>query len=138
MNNSITSATYIRNLNYGLRRRLSDFLDPQDMWKEVLISIRKPSGEFRYSQHHLRWVNKTTCCDVRVAVAYSIIYLILRVFTVHYRKFEGLVAQGKSPTVELLNDWGTSNSTVGELVDILKSHKLLAAAGLLLPGMDFA
>ncbi|XP_053174948.1 interleukin-1 receptor-associated kinase 4 [Scomber japonicus] len=102
MSNSVTPATYIRNLNYSLRRRLSDFLDPQDTWKEVLISIRKPSGEFRYSQHHLR-------------------------------KFEGLVAQGRSPTVELLNDWGTSNSTVGELVDILKSHKLLAAACVLLP-----
>lgn len=66
------------------------------------------------------------------------ISLTHRVFTVFYRKFEGLVAQGKSPTVELLNDWGTSNSTVGELVDILKSHKLLAAACVLLPGMDFA
>ncbi|KAM7414926.1 hypothetical protein PAMA_019647 [Pampus argenteus] len=95
MSNSITSGTYIRNLNYSLYRKLSDFLDPQDRWKEVIVSIRKPSGQFR--------------------------------------KFEGLVAQGKSPTVELLNDWGTVNSTVGELVDILKSHKLLAAASLLLP-----
>ncbi|KAM7414927.1 hypothetical protein PAMA_019647 [Pampus argenteus] len=102
MSNSITSGTYIRNLNYSLYRKLSDFLDPQDRWKEVIVSIRKPSGQFRYTQHHLR-------------------------------KFEGLVAQGKSPTVELLNDWGTVNSTVGELVDILKSHKLLAAASLLLP-----
>lgn len=45
------------------------------------------------------------------------------------------MAQGKSPTVELLNDWGTTNCTVGELVDILKSHGLLAAVSLLLPGM---
>lgn len=37
--------------------------------------------------------------------------------------------------MELLADWGTTNSTVGELVDILKSHKLLAAANVLLPGM---
>lgn len=51
------------------------------------------------------------------------------------RRFAGLVAQGKSPTEELLADWGTSNCTVGELVDILKSHKLLAAAAILLPGM---
>lgn len=105
MNNSVTSATYIRNLNYSLRRKLSEFLDPHESWKDVIVSIRKPSGELRYSQHHLR-------------------------------KFEGLVAQGKSPTVELLNDWGTSNSTVGELVDILKSNKLLAAASLLLPVED--
>nr|AJZ70421.1 interleukin-1 receptor-associated kinase 4 [Oplegnathus fasciatus] len=102
MNNSVTSATYVRNLSYRLRRKLSDFLDPQDRWKDVIVSIRKPSGEFRYSQHHVR-------------------------------RFEGLVAQGKSPTVELLADWGTTNSTVGELVDILKSHKLLAAACVLLP-----
>ncbi|XP_076589150.1 interleukin-1 receptor-associated kinase 4 [Chaetodon auriga] len=102
MNKSVTSATYIRNLSYSLRRELSDFLDPQENWKDVIVSIRKPSGEFRYTQHHVR-------------------------------RFEGLIAQGKSPTVELLADWGTTNSTVGELVDILKSNKLLAAASVLLP-----
>lgn len=51
------------------------------------------------------------------------------------RRFERLVAQGESPTVALLADWGTTNSTVGELVDILKSHKLLAAASILLPDL---
>nr|AIS23539.1 IRAK-4 [Plectorhinchus goldmanni] len=102
MNNSVSSGTYIRNIGYGLRRKLADFLDPQERWKDVIVSIRKPSGELKYSQHHVR-------------------------------RFEGLVAQGKSPTVELLNDWGTTNSTVGDLVDILKSHKLLAAACVLLP-----
>uniref|UniRef100_A0A3B5N204 Interleukin-1 receptor-associated kinase 4 n=1 Tax=Xiphophorus couchianus TaxID=32473 RepID=A0A3B5N204_9TELE len=100
MSSSLTSATYIRNISYGLRRQLSDFLDPQDRWKDVIVSIRKPSGEPRYSQ-------------------------------LHVRRFEGLVTQGKSPTVELLNDWGTTNCTVGELVDILKSRNLLAAASLL-------
>uniref|UniRef100_A0A3Q1J6R4 Interleukin-1 receptor-associated kinase 4 n=1 Tax=Anabas testudineus TaxID=64144 RepID=A0A3Q1J6R4_ANATE len=104
MSNSVTSATYIRHLSYGLRRKLSDFLDPQDRWKDVIVSIRKPSGDLRYSQHHVR-------------------------------RFEGLLAQGRSPTVELLNDWGTTNCTVGELVDILKSHKLLAAACVLIPGI---
>lgn len=102
MSNSVTSATYVRNLSYSLRRQLSDFLDPHDRWKDVIVSIRKPGGDYRYTQHHVR-------------------------------RFEGLVAQGKSPTVELLADWGTTNSTVGELVDILKSNKLLAAACLLLP-----
>ncbi|XP_013764996.1 interleukin-1 receptor-associated kinase 4 [Pundamilia nyererei] len=106
MDNPVTSATYIRNIGFRLRRKLSDFLDPQDRWKEVLVDIQKPSGEPRYSQ-------------------------------LHVRRFEGLVAQGRSPTVELLNDWGTTNSTVGELVDILKSHELLAAASVLLPGMTF-
>ncbi|XP_051238374.1 interleukin-1 receptor-associated kinase 4 isoform X1 [Dicentrarchus labrax] len=105
MNNSVTSATYIRNLSYSLRRKLSDFLDPQERWKDVIVSIRKPNGDFRYTQHHVR-------------------------------RFEGLVKQGRSPTVELLVEWGTTNSTVGELVDILKSHKLLAAASVLLPVED--
>ncbi|XP_030281814.1 interleukin-1 receptor-associated kinase 4 isoform X4 [Sparus aurata] len=102
MNNSVTSATYIRNLSYSLLRKVSDFLDPQDRWRDVMVSIRKSNGDSRYSQHHVR-------------------------------RFEGLVVQGKSPTVELLRDWGTTNSTVGELVDILKSHRLLAAASVLLP-----
>ncbi|KAM4734633.1 interleukin-1 receptor-associated kinase 4 [Anableps anableps] len=107
MSISLTSATYIRNISYGLRRQLSDYLDPQDRWKDVIVSIRKPSGELRYSQ-------------------------------LHVRRFEGLVTQGKSPTVELLNDWGTTNCTVGELVDILKSHNLLAAVSLLLPGEEYS
>ncbi|KAM8751812.1 interleukin-1 receptor-associated kinase 4 isoform 2-T3 [Acanthopagrus schlegelii] len=102
MNNSVTSATYIRNLSYSLLRKVSDFLDPQDRWRDVMVSIRKPNGDSRYSQHHVR-------------------------------RFEALVVQGKSPTVELLRDWGTTNSTVGELVDILKSHRLRAAASVLLP-----
>lgn len=102
MNNSVTSATYIRNLSYSLRRQLTDFLDPQERWKDVIVSIRKPGGDCRYTQHHVR-------------------------------RFEGLVPQGKSPTMELLADWGTTNTTVGELVDILKSNQLQAAARLLLP-----
>ncbi|KAI3371144.1 hypothetical protein L3Q82_023773 [Scortum barcoo] len=81
-----------------LRRKLSDFLDPQDRWKDVIVDIRKPSGEFR--------------------------------------RFEGVVAHGGSPTLELLADWETTNSTVGDLVDILKRHKLLAAACVLLPGFS--
>ncbi|KAF7660779.1 hypothetical protein LDENG_00275300 [Lucifuga dentata] len=102
MNNKATSATYVRNLSLSLRRKLSDFLDPQERWKDVIVSIRNPNGELRYSQSHVR-------------------------------RFEALVAQGRSPTLELLHDWGTSNCTVGELVDILKSHMLLAPASVLLP-----
>lgn len=56
MNNSVTSATYIRNLSYSLLRKVSDFLDPQDRWRDVMVSIRKPNGDSRYSQHHVRWV----------------------------------------------------------------------------------
>ncbi|XP_077373474.1 interleukin-1 receptor-associated kinase 4 isoform X2 [Festucalex cinctus] len=102
MNDAVTRSTYIRKLPYSVLRLVADFLDPVDVWKEVIISIRKSDGEFRYTQ-------------------------------LHVRRFEGVVAQGKSPTVELLRDWGMFNATVGELVDILKSRKLLAPANVLLP-----
>lgn len=102
MSHSVTSGTYIRHLGFGARRKLSDFLDPDDRWRDVMGSVRKPSGEFLYSR-------------------------------LHAKRFEGLHAQGKSPTQALLDDWGTTNSTVGELVEILKSHQLLAAASVLLP-----
>lgn len=56
-------------------------------------------------------------------------------FCLCLRRFDGLVRQGKSATEELLSDWGTTNCTVGDLVDILKSQKLWSAASFLLPGM---
>lgn len=102
MSTSVTPSTYIRNLSFSLRRKLSHFLDPEESWKDVMMCVRRPSGELRYCQHHVR-------------------------------QFELLIQQGKSPTTELLNDWGTTNCTVRDLVDILKSQKLLAAACLLLP-----
>lgn len=102
MSNPVTPSTYIRNLSFSLRRKLSYFLDPQDRWKDVIMCIQKPSGELKYCQHHVR-------------------------------QFELMIPQGKSPTTELLNDWGTTNCTVRDLVDILKSQDLLAAACLLLP-----
>lgn len=52
----------------------------------------------------------------------------------HIRRFEGVVHMGKSPTAELLFDWGTTNATVQELVEILIKSHFLAAASLLLPG----
>lgn len=56
MGTPVTSGTYIRKLSYSVRRELADYLDPQDRWKDVIILIRKPSGDDRYSQHHVRWV----------------------------------------------------------------------------------
>lgn len=44
------------------------------------------------------------------------------------------MSRGKSPSTELLYDWGTTNATVGELVDILVGLKLFAPACVLLPG----
>ncbi|XP_061323773.1 interleukin-1 receptor-associated kinase 4 isoform X3 [Pezoporus flaviventris] len=41
---------------------------------------------------------------------------------------------GKSPTCELLYDWGTTNCTVADLVDLLIRNQFLAPASLLLPG----
>lgn len=52
----------------------------------------------------------------------------------HIRRFEAFVQMGKSPTCELLYDWGTTNCTVGDLVDLLIRNQFLAPASLLLPG----
>ncbi|XP_026856873.2 interleukin-1 receptor-associated kinase 4 isoform X3 [Electrophorus electricus] len=81
MSNPVTSETLIRKLKHSVLKNLSDFLDPHDEWKTVLMDIQKPTGEPRYTQ-------------------------------LHVRRFQRLVAQGKSPTVELLFDWGTTDSTV--------------------------
>ncbi|XP_074050970.1 interleukin-1 receptor-associated kinase 4 isoform X2 [Macrotis lagotis] len=51
----------------------------------------------------------------------------------YVRRFEGLIQAGKSPTSELLFDWGTTNCTVGDLVDLLIRNEFLAPARLLLP-----
>lgn len=50
-----------------------------------------------------------------------------------FRRFEAVVLQGKSPTMEMLFDWGTTDCTVGDLVEILLRHQLLAAVSVLLP-----
>lgn len=50
------------------------------------------------------------------------------------RRFEAFVQMGKSPTCELLYDWGTTNCTVGDLVDLLIRNQFLAPARLLVPG----
>ncbi|XP_004694842.1 PREDICTED: interleukin-1 receptor-associated kinase 4 [Condylura cristata] len=102
MNKPITSSTYVRSLNFGLIRKLSDFIDPQEGWKKLAVAIKKPSGEERYNQFHIR-------------------------------RFEALLQTGKSPTCELLFDWGTTNCTVGELVDLLVQNDFFAPASLLLP-----
>ncbi|XP_027566632.1 interleukin-1 receptor-associated kinase 4 [Pipra filicauda] len=50
----------------------------------------------------------------------------------HIRRFEAFVQMGKSPTCELLFDWGTTNCTVADLVDLLIRNQFLAPASLLL------
>ncbi|XP_011366470.1 interleukin-1 receptor-associated kinase 4 isoform X1 [Pteropus medius] len=102
MNKSITPSTYVRCLNVGLIRKLSDFIDPQEGWKKLAVAIKKPSGDDRYNQFHIR-------------------------------RFEALLQTGKSPTCELLFDWGTTNCTVGDLVDLLVQNEFFAPASLLLP-----
>ncbi|KAM8979164.1 interleukin-1 receptor-associated kinase 4 [Sarcophilus harrisii] len=102
MNKTITSSTYVRCLNVGLIRQLADFIDPQEGWKKLAVDIKKPSGDSRYNQFHIR-------------------------------RFESLFQSGKSPTSELLFDWGTTNCTVGDLVDLLIRNEFLAPARLLLP-----
>ncbi|XP_077194735.1 interleukin-1 receptor-associated kinase 4 isoform X1 [Paroedura picta] len=51
----------------------------------------------------------------------------------HMRRFEALTQMGKSPTCELLYDWGTLNCTVSDLVDLLIRNQFLTPASLLLP-----
>ncbi|XP_011890657.1 PREDICTED: interleukin-1 receptor-associated kinase 4 isoform X3 [Cercocebus atys] len=102
MNKPITPSTYVRCLNVGLIRKLSDFIDPQEGWKKLAVAIKKPSGDDRYNQFHIR-------------------------------RFEALLQTGKSPTSELLFDWGTTNCTVGDLVDLLIQNEFFAPASLLLP-----
>ncbi|XP_066114252.1 interleukin-1 receptor-associated kinase 4 [Saccopteryx bilineata] len=102
MNKPITPSTYVRCLNVGLIRKLSDFIDPQEGWKKLAVAIKKPSGDDRYNQFHIR-------------------------------RFEALLQTGKSPTSELLFDWGTTNCTVGDLVDLLVQNEFFAPASLLLP-----
>lgn len=41
---------------------------------------------------------------------------------------------GGSATIDLLQDWGTKNRTVGDLVDLFKKMKHCVAANLVLPG----
>lgn len=102
MTKPITSSTYVRSLNVGLIRKLADFLDPQEGWKKLAVAIKKPSGDERYNQFHIR-------------------------------RFEALPLAGKSPTSELLFDWGTTNCTVGDLVELLVQNEFFAPASLLLP-----
>ncbi|XP_059103844.1 interleukin-1 receptor-associated kinase 4 [Peromyscus eremicus] len=102
MNKPLTPSTYVRSLNVGIIRKLSDFIDPQEGWKKLAVAIKKPSGDDRYNQFHIR-------------------------------RFEALLQTGKSPTCELLFDWGTTNCTVGDLVDLLVQIELFAPATLLLP-----
>lgn len=102
MNKPLTPSTYVRSLNVGILRKLSDFIDPQEGWKKLAVAIKKPSGDDRYNQFHIR-------------------------------RFEALLQTGKSPTCELLFDWGTTNCTVGDLVDLLVQVELFAPATLLLP-----
>lgn len=64
----------------------------------------------------------------------SIYILILFLCYLLLRRFEALLQTGKSPTCELLFDWGTTNCTVGDLVDLLVQNEFFAPASLLLPG----
>ncbi|XP_045143149.1 interleukin-1 receptor-associated kinase 4 isoform X3 [Echinops telfairi] len=102
MSKPITPSTYVRCLTFGIIRKLSDYIDPQEGWKKLAVAIKNPSGDDRYNQLHIR-------------------------------RFEALLLSGKSPTSELLFDWGTTNCTVGDLVDLLVQNEFLAPASLLLP-----
>ena len=48
--------------------------------------------------------------------------------------FELELNRGKSPTEQLISDWGTSNATVQDLVNILEELEMLSCIDILLPG----
>ncbi|XP_053528887.1 interleukin-1 receptor-associated kinase 4-like [Artibeus jamaicensis] len=54
MNKPVTPSTYVHCLNVGLIRELSDFIDLREGWKKLAVAIKKPSGDDRYNQFHLR------------------------------------------------------------------------------------
>ncbi|XP_036152942.1 interleukin-1 receptor-associated kinase 4 isoform X1 [Myotis myotis] len=129
MNKPITPSTYVRCLNVGLIRKLSDFIDPQEGWKKLAVAIKKPSGDDRYNQFHIR--NKWSLRPHHPERARS--RLISEAKQGRAWRFEALLQTGKSPTSELLFDWGTTNCTVGDLVDLLIQNEFFAPASLLLP-----
>ncbi len=65
-------------------------------------------------------------CSVRLLGGCSLSSVCLQ-------EVEAVVLQGKSPTMEMLFDWGTTDCSVGDLVEILLRHQLLAAVSVLLP-----
>lgn len=67
---------------------------------------------------------------LEVVISFFVILVLIYLF----RRFEAFVQMGKSPTCELLYDWGTTNCTVADLVDLLIRNQFLAPASLLLPG----
>ncbi|XP_063783413.1 interleukin-1 receptor-associated kinase 4 [Pseudophryne corroboree] len=67
---------------------------------------------------------KTIAMDIRKASGEP------RYTQFHIRRFEGIIQKGKSPTHELLYDWGTTNCTVHDLTDLLMRNGFLAAASL--------
>lgn len=69
----------------------------------------------------------------RIAVAIKTPSGEPRYTQLHIRRFEGCFQMGKSPTCELLHDWGTTNCTVSDLVDLLDRNQFVAAARLLIP-----
>lgn len=68
----------------------------------------------------------------------KVVFFLMLVLIYLLRRFEAFVKMGKSPTCELLYDWGTTNCTVGDLVDLLIRNQFLAPASLLLPGNHYS
>ncbi|XP_074652470.1 interleukin-1 receptor-associated kinase 4-like isoform X2 [Tubulanus polymorphus] len=93
--------TFIRNLSPATKQQLETFLDPNDLWKKLIIEIKLPGGGNKYSSNH---VNVIEC--------------------------EGNKKE-QSPTRILLMDWGTTNATLGQLITALAHAKIYSAADFL-------
>lgn len=83
-----------------------------------------------------KWIFWSFAFNLFPSVVLELIFsfFVILVLTYLLRKFEAFVQMGKSPTCELLYDWGTTNCTVADLVDLLIRNQFLVPASLLLPG----
>ncbi|XP_070559071.1 interleukin-1 receptor-associated kinase 4-like [Ptychodera flava] len=109
MSSKIKPETYIRKLPFGKFRELAYILDlPNPLnrnWESLAAIIPKSrnSDEPKYSQQQI---------------------LMFRNEMQRY---------GGSPTISLLQDWGTQNATARDLVDLLLKIDLVSAAEIILP-----
>ncbi|XP_022099203.1 interleukin-1 receptor-associated kinase 4-like [Acanthaster planci] len=111
MRGPVQGSTLLRNLPYKSLSKLARLLDPPNStfvdWRGLASRIpRKPGDDqLRYGPQEIA------------------------VFDLEYRR------PGGSPTIALINDWGTVNATVQDLVSHLIDMGHLAAAEVILPGV---
>nr|AAY27972.1 interleukin-1-receptor-associated kinase [Euprymna scolopes] len=99
---SITSNSFIRQLPMSAYRNLENLLDPGEMWTQLMENIPQylddSNSPYRYTVQD--GLNIRTKSQLK----------------------------GRSPTVLLLEDWGTQNPQIRHLIEVLRESELYAAA----------